>query len=166
MQETILFCLPAFQICFVSSNRICRGISTAAEAGAARELAGGGWWEGNCKLQIGNCKLGIADLRPPAGCDLFRVQKLGGNAVGVQARRSKSPFWERQRRSIIQPRVARNELPWEPGNKSKQPQRGCIPPAKSRVVRTDGTPLGFMDIVEREPRVASAAARLRQPGAE
>ena len=52
------------------------------------------------ELQIANCGLQIADLGPPAGCDLFRVQKLGRNAVGVQALRSKSPFRERQRRSI------------------------------------------------------------------
>jgi hypothetical protein len=61
-------------------------------------------------------ELQIADLRLPAGCDLFRAQKLGRNAVGVQARRAKSPFRERQRRSIIQPRVAaaakRRRLLW------------------------------------------------------
>jgi len=72
--------------------------------------------QGNCKLQIGDCELQIADLRLPAGCDFFRVQKLGRKAVGVQARRAKSPFRERQRRSIIQPRVAaaakRRRLPW------------------------------------------------------
>ena len=118
------------------------------------------------ELRIANCELQIADLRLPAGCDLFRVQKLGRKAFGVQARRAKSPFRERQRRSIIQPRVARNELPWEPGNKSKQPQRGCIPRPRSRAVRADGTPSGFMIILERKPRVAFAASRLRQRWAE
>ena len=32
---------------------------------------------------------------------------------------------ERQRRSILQPRVARHELPWVGGRKQPQPQRGC-----------------------------------------
>ena len=100
----------------IKFSRNLKKFSTAAKAGAARELAGGGWWEGNCKLQIGDCELQIADRRLPAGCDFFRVQNLGRKAVGVQARRAKSPFRERQRRSIIQPRVAaaakRRRLPW------------------------------------------------------
>jgi hypothetical protein len=77
----------------------CRESSGCARVGG-RWAVGGGKGIANCKLQIGDCELQIADLRPPAGCDLFRVQKLGGKAVGVQARRSKSPFRERQRRSI------------------------------------------------------------------
>ena len=38
--------------------------------GCARRVTGGG-------KGIANCELRIADLQPPAGCDLFRVQKLG-----------------------------------------------------------------------------------------
>ena len=51
----------------------------AKKAGGKRtDLAGtgGGRREGNCKLQIANCELRIADLQPPAGGDLFRVRKL------------------------------------------------------------------------------------------
>src|SRR6185295_2468290 len=33
---------------------------------------------------------------------------------------------ESQRDSVIKPRVARNELPWEERKNNSQPQRGCV----------------------------------------
>ena len=73
MQETILFCLPAFQICFVSSNRICRKDrmnhypqKRPVENGRILRgrVAGGGEGIANWELEIANCKLRISGLRP------------------------------------------------------------------------------------------------------
>ena len=44
----------------------------------------------------------------------------------------KSAHPESQRDSIIQPRVARHELPWVNREKNFQPQRGCINIAPNR----------------------------------
>src|SRR5437667_2562748 len=46
---------------------------------------------------------------------------------------------ESQRDSGLQPKVARDELPWVPESNGSQPQRGCV----SVHLTPDKTPLGF-----------------------
>ncbi len=72
------------------SERSCEPLPAKKAGGKRTDLAGtgGGWRKGNCKLRIANCKLRIADLQPPAGCDLFRVQKLGRRPCASRSRSS------------------------------------------------------------------------------
>src|SRR5258706_9559106 len=62
---------------------------------------------------------------------------------------------ERQRRFVLQPRVARHELPWEPVQSSDQPQRGCV----RALAPGDATPLGLETCFFRNPRVGAPASR-------
>ena len=59
---------------------------------------------------------------------------------------------ESQRDSIIQPRVATKELPWEAAPGNQQPQRGCI-----AFVGDDATPLGLKSFATLLPRVARSS---------
>ena len=67
---------------------------------------------------------------------------------------------ERQRRSIIQPRVERNELPWVFRKKGNQPQRGCINP----YVPHGFNPVGVVVSANGIPRVGAPSSR--QPWAD
>ena len=173
----------SFSAFLPSKSALCQATGYAGEFRLPRKqglraswrAAGGGKGIANCKLGIANCELRISGLRPgviyfasknwaerPLAFKPAGRNPHSGNANGVP---SFSPGKASAPREGCKALLRGNELPWEPGNKSKQPQRGCIPRPKSRAVRADGTPSGFMIILERIPRVAFAASRLRQPWA-
>src|SRR6266508_5394861 len=63
-------------------------------------------------------------------------------------------FGQSQRDCVLQPRVARNELPWENRWNESQPQRGCVGDTHGAASRLATTPLGLIDHLASLPRVA------------
>src|SRR5712671_5343764 len=63
-----------------------------------------------------------------------------------------------QRDCVLQPRVARNELPWENRWNESQPQRGCVRDTHGAARRLlAATQLGLIDHLASLPRVARSS---------
>ena len=113
----------------------------------SRELEFHGLWE-----RLNNPGLNPVEfdgIRIQAGLNNF-TSKL--STVGAPRQRG----GQSQRNCVLQPRVARHELPWETGAKAQQPQRGCGPAGEG-----GRNPVGVETITGIAPRVARAS----QPGA-
>jgi hypothetical protein len=150
------FRFPHFRFFFMSFPRHPKYQASGVNRRTGKPVRAGIFVDGGFNNDASSVGATSSEDAAPDGAVFIFV--LG--ATKMPRLRRLKPACQRQRRCVIQPRVARHELPWEHDPNLHQPQRGCINPAGGG----DGcNPVGDGPFY-RGPRVGARSSR--QPWAD